>query len=132
MRYRIRAHHGMCFSFFQGKGYSGEFNANMWRMKERLAQNPEVVLLCRTDDVCAHCPNQHAEVCDSSEKVEDYDRQVLSLCALSENACLRWNDFAALVRENIIAAGRRESICGNCEWNGLCQCVAAQIYGGRI
>ncbi len=124
MGYRIRAHHGMCLSFFRGKGYSGEFNANMWRMKERLAQNPEVTLLCGTDDVCAHCPNRHAGVCDSFEKVEDYDRKVLSLCALSENICLHWNDFAALVQENIIAAGKRESICGDCEWNELCRDVA--------
>ena len=57
MVYRIRAHHGMCFSFFRGKGYSGEFTENMWEMKRKLEQNPEVVLLDATDDVCAHCPN---------------------------------------------------------------------------
>ncbi|MDE7199784.1 MAG: DUF1284 domain-containing protein [Lachnospiraceae bacterium] len=121
MKYRIRAHHGMCFSFFQGKGYSGEFTENMWKMKERLSQNPEVVLLCRTDDVCACCPNNHEGACESLEKVEDYDRQVLALCGLKENAVLRWHDFAALVQENIISAGRRESVCGGCEWNELCQ-----------
>ena len=36
MLYRIRAHHGMCFSFFKEKGYSGEFTENMWAMKEKL------------------------------------------------------------------------------------------------
>ncbi len=121
MAYRIRAHHGMCFSFFQGKGYSGEFTENMRKMQERLAQNPKIVLLCRTDDVCARCPNNHEGICDSSEQVEDYDRQVLALCGLSENICVRWKDFTALVRENILAAGRRESICGDCEWSALCQ-----------
>lgn len=121
MKYKVRAHHGMCFSFFQGKGYSGEFTENMWKMRERLAQNPEIVLLCRTDDVCAHCPNNHAGACESLEKVADYDRKVLALCGLKENAVLRWNDFAALVQKNIIAAGRRESVCGGCEWNEICK-----------
>ncbi len=121
MEYRIRAHHGMCFSFFQGKGYSGEFTENMWKMKERLAQNPKVALVCGTDDVCAHCPNNQEGVCNSSEKVEAYDRQVLALCGLSENESLYWDAFATLVQRQIIASGRRESICGDCEWNELCR-----------
>lgn len=121
MRYRVRAHHGMCFSFFQGKGYSGEFTENMWKMKESLAQNPEVLLVCGTDDVCAHCPNNHGGVCESMEKVADYDAQVLALCGLYENDRLRWNDFAALVRGKIITAGRREHVCGGCQWSELCR-----------
>ena len=129
MEYRIRAHHGMCFSFFRGKGYSGEFTENMWRMKERLAQNPKVVLLCGTDDVCARCPNNQAGLCNQAEKVEGYDRRTLALCGLSENEVLCWEEFAALVRENIIAAGRRESVCGDCEWNELCR--EAEAGGNR-
>ena len=46
MTCKIRPHHGMCFSFFQGKGYSGAFTENMAAMKERLEENPEVTLLC--------------------------------------------------------------------------------------
>lgn len=42
--YKIRAHHGMCLSFFQGKGYSGDFVENMARMKAILAENPEIIL----------------------------------------------------------------------------------------
>ena len=121
MAYRIRAHHGMCFSFFQGKGYSGEFTGNMWAMKEKLKQNPEVTLLCEADDVCAHCPNNQAGKCTSADRVENYDRQVLAHCGLTPNTCIRWNDFEKLVREHIISAGRREEICGGCQWNELCR-----------
>ena len=71
MKVRIRAHHGMCFSFFQGKGYSGEFTENMWEMKRKLARNPEVILLDRTDDVCAHCPNNQEGVCISAGKADE-------------------------------------------------------------
>lgn len=121
MQYRIRAHHGMCFSFFQGKGYSGEFVDNMWRMKERLSQGAEVTLLAETDDVCARCPNNRAGVCVSSGKTADYDSRVLELCGLETGVSMRWAAFEELVRERILAPGKREEICGDCEWSGLCK-----------
>ena len=127
MAYRIRAHQGMCFSFFQGKGYSGEFTDNMWAMKKKLEQNPEVILLRETDDVCAHCPNNMGSVCTSADKVEDYDSGVLARCGLAPNTHIRWNDFEKLVTERIILTGEREKICGGCQWNDLCRTECAKI-----
>lgn len=120
MQYRIRAHHGMCFSFFQGKGYSGEFVDNMRKMKERLSQGAEVVLVVGTDDVCAHCPNNRDGICTSSEKTADYDRRVLALCGLEAGTQIQWADFERLVQKDILTPGKREDICGDCEWNELC------------
>ena len=117
---RIRAHHGMCFSFFQGKGYSGEFTENMWEMKRKLARNPEVILLDRTDDVCAHCPNNQEGVCISAGKADEYDRQVLAGCGLTAGCQIRWEDFTRLVEEHILSTGRRAEICGDCQWTKLC------------
>lgn len=111
----------MCFSFFQGKGYSGEFTENMWKMKENLVQNPAVVLLRETDDVCARCPNNRQGGCASQDKVEEYDRQVLARCGLTAGQSIRWSDFERLVREKILIPGRREEICGDCEWSDLCR-----------
>ena len=119
--YKIRAHHGMCFAFFQGKGYSGAFTDNMFAMKERLAQNPEVVLLQKTDDVCARCPNDQDGECTSAEKVAGYDAEVLSRCGLRAGNRIRWKDFTELVREYILEPGEREIICGDCQWTGLCK-----------
>lgn len=121
MVYRIRAHHGMCFSFFKGKGYSGEFTDNMWAMKEKLEQNSEVILLRETDDVCAHCPNNQAGECISAIKVQDYDEQVLARCGLVPEVCIKWDDFEKLVEEHILSVGKREEICGGCQWNELCR-----------
>ncbi len=118
--YRIRAHHGMCFSFFRGKGYSGEFTDNMWKMKENLAHNPDVILLKEADDVCAHCPNNQKGTCISMEKVADYDRQVLDLCGLEPGVRMRWKDFEKTVQDKILKPGRREEICKDCEWSELC------------
>ena len=121
MAYRIRAHHGMCFSVFRGKGYSGEFTDNMWAMQEKLALNPEVILLQETDDVCAHCPNNREGLCVSIEQTADYDRQVLDLCGLVAGTRIRWKEFETLVWENVLTPDKRKDICGKCEWNELCQ-----------
>lgn len=130
MVYQIRPHHGMCFAFFQGKGYSSAFTEHMKNMKENLRRNPEVVLLCGADDVCACCPHNQNGTCtdavsgESSGKAEKYDRLVLACCGLSEGTKLRWKDFAASVRQNILSPGKREEICGDCAWSGLCRAVA--------
>ena len=127
MTYKLRPHHGMCFAFFQGKGYSGAFTENMRIIKEKLDKNPEVILLCGADDVCACCPhNRNGECIDtasgeSSGKAEAYDRQVLARCMLSEGSRMRWNDFAASVQKSILSPGKREEICGDCEWSRLCR-----------
>lgn len=127
MTYRIRPHHGMCFSFFRGKGYSGEFTENMQNLKEKLEENPEVILFCGADDVCARCPNNQAGRCINtdtglpSDKAETYDLQVLACLGLSEGTQMRWEDFAASVEKNILVPGKREEICGDCQWNALCR-----------
>lgn len=124
---KIRPHHGMCFAFFQGKGYNGDFIENMRRMKETLAGNPEVLLVCGADDVCIRCPNNLAGKCTDtpdqapSGKAERYDRLVLMHCGLKEGDKIRWKDFAFAVQENILKAGKREKICGDCQWSRLCR-----------
>lgn len=90
-------------------------------MKEKLEEDAEVVLLQETDDVCAHCPNNQTGICVSTDKVEEYDRQVLDLCGLTAGTQIYWQDFEKLVHEKILEPGRREEICGDCEWDGLCR-----------
>ena len=36
---KIRAHHGMCLHFFEGKGYSNEFTAHMQKIYEEQGVN---------------------------------------------------------------------------------------------
>ena len=43
---KIRAHHGMCLHFFEGKGYSNEFTAHLQKIYERMQKNPEVLKRC--------------------------------------------------------------------------------------
>ena len=36
---KIRAHHGMCLHFFEGKGYSNEFTAHMQKIYEEIQRS---------------------------------------------------------------------------------------------
>lgn len=119
-QYKIRAHHGMCLAFFEGKGYSDTFTEAMGRIKEKMNENPMVSITDRTDVICGACPNNKDGVCDAAEKVAEYDRQVLLRCGLTEETVMPFLDFEKLVYDNILVPGKREEICGNCQWNSLC------------
>lgn len=118
--YKLRAHHGLCLAFFQGKGYSGAFVENMTRIQTALEENPLVCLTAGADDICAACPNNHSGRCETEEKVRRYDREVLRRCALSDGDVLSFRELEELVDHQILSAGQREEICGDCQWSALC------------
>ena len=116
--YNLRAHHGMCLYFFQGRGYSGQFVENMGKMKAVLEENPTIRLMDSPDDICAACPSKVTEPC--AEKASRYDLEVLRRCGLSVGDTLSYEDFSEKVVETILRPGVRRSICGDCQWSSLC------------
>lgn len=118
---KLRAHHGMCLAFFEGKGYSQGFTAHMQSVLERMQENPALELVTQGDVICTECPNLINGLCSTPELVLQYDRQVLARCGLKEHDCLSWSDFAELVSRNILQTGSREEICGNCQWTDICR-----------
>lgn len=126
--YKIRAHHILCFSFFKGKGYSKEFVENMTQIKSKLERNPLVCIIGKTDIICETCPNNVAGICKDKEKVAEYDRQVFLRCNISEGEIMPFLDFENLARHNILLLGKRKEICGNCQWDLLCQSKSFERY----
>lgn len=54
---KLRAHHGMCLAFFEGKGYSTGFTAHMAQILEYLEQeNPTVTVVAEADCICGGAP----------------------------------------------------------------------------
>ena len=119
-QYKIRPHHGMCIAFFQGKGYSNEFTAHMSDVIHKLDSNPTICVTAQTDVICLKCPNNIQGICETESKVTEYDRQVLLRCGLSDGTIMQYADFMKTVYENILLPGKREGICGNCQWNEIC------------
>lgn len=120
-QYNLRAHHGMCLAFFKGKGYSDKFTAHMQEIQNRLKENPLVRIQAGSDDICSACPHNRDGHCETGGNAKEYDRQVLLRCGISEGQVMPYSDFEKKVNENILLPGKREEICGNCRWNGLCQ-----------
>lgn len=118
--YRIRAHHGMCIAFFEGKGYSSEFTVHMSEIIHILKSNPLVCISTQTDVICSKCPNNKQGNCETESRVIEYDRQVLGRCGMSDGMILPYADFKKSVYDNILIPGKREEICGDCQWSEIC------------
>lgn len=119
-QYKIRAHHGMCIAFFQGKGYSNDFTAHMGEMIHKLESNPTICITTQTDAICRKCPNNIQGICETECKAAAYDRQVLWRCGLSDGMILPYADFKKSVYEHILLPDKREEICGTCQWSEIC------------
>lgn len=117
----LRAHHGMCLAYFEGKGYSQGFTAHMQTVLDGMADDPIVELMTQKDVICTHCPNLVQGVCNTPQLVLEYDLQVLSRCGLKEHDKLPWSEFTRLVSEQILFRGCREEICGSCQWTAICK-----------
>ena len=119
----LRPHHGMCFQFYEGKGYSLDFTDHMGKVIKGLAENPQqkIRLMIKADTVCENCPNNDDGICVSREKTERYDEEVLRTCGISEGELMTYENFIALVKEKIIDADLRNHICGDCSWDYICR-----------
>lgn len=117
----LRFHHGLCLSFFEGKGYSGDFTENMAEKKAMLERDdPIVTLTCKEDIICAKCPHNKGGECESAEKVNRYDTAVMKLCGFSSGESLHYKDLSRKVAEVIIQKGRLHEVCSDCSWNEIC------------
>ena len=119
--YPIRPHHGMCLAFFIGNGYSTGFTAHMQEMLELFTKGADVCLTVKTDEICSACPNNSQGICEAAEKVKRYDNAVLAECGLKEGQKLAFPEFTEAVQKKIIETAKRTKICGDCQWNRICQ-----------
>ena len=118
----LRPHHGMCFQFYEGKGYSEDFTDHMGRVIRACEEKSDqlITLTCSTDVVCRNCPNNEGGICTTEDKVQRYDSDVLKACGLDAGAEIPYEDFLKLVKMSVIDIGKRKEICGDCSWDYIC------------
>lgn len=119
--YKIRPHHGMCISFFRGKGYSEEFTDHMAKLVDAFSADPAVQIVTSADEICEKCPYNDCGTCATEDKVTRYDNEVFNICGIKAGEVMLFSEFSSLVREKIILCGKREEICGDCEWSEICK-----------
>lgn len=100
---------------FSGKGLQPGLRGEHDPCKAALEENAAVCLNISGDVICAACPNDRSGVCTTAEKVARYDREVLDRCGLAVGQTLAYREFEASIHENILLAGQREAVCGDCQ-----------------
>ena len=118
---KIRAHHGLCTRNFVGEGYSDDFSRNMKKVIDYLEEeNPQVEIVAELDEICKECPENLGKICQSQEKVMNYDKKVLELTGIKENTRMKWKEFYQACSDKIFDQSLRPKVCGACQWNELC------------
>lgn len=117
----IRPHHGMCLAYFKGAGYSDGFSAHMQEMLDIFLKGAKIQLHADTDEICSACPNNEKGCCSSFSLVERYDNAVLEMCGLKNGQVMEFDDFTGIVQKEILSSRKRKEICGNCQWNSICE-----------
>lgn len=119
--FKVRPHHGLCAEFFRGEGYDGDFVKNMSETLSVLNENDPIITIAEGADlICAKCPHNGENGCETAEKVSRYDGAVLKICGLSAGDLLSWQDFRDTVRKKIISENRLGEVCADCCWYGIC------------
>ena len=116
----LRPHHGMCLAYFKGEGYSNGFSAHMQEMLDIFQKGAKIQLHADTDEICSACPNNEKGCCSSFSLVEAYDNAVLELCGLENGQIMELMIYRCCSKK-ILASGKRKEICGNCQWNSICE-----------
>lgn len=121
----LRAHHVLCTTLFEGKGYSSGFCAGMEKMVRQLRENPDAPLLavCVPDEVCQNCPNlTEKNTCSSNRnQIVKKDKRVCQMLHLQENKIYTYRELQIRAKK-YLDQQNFEEICGDCNWNklGLC------------
>jgi len=117
---RLRPHHLLCLQRFVGEGYSEEFTANMWHIKETVENGGVSVKIVRgADDICSLCPHRDAKrnMCSREPFVSRLDEKVLGLLGIKWGYVYSGDELFSLARKRVPTV---KGVCDGCEWQHLC------------
>lgn len=117
---KLRPHHGLCLNYFEGKGYSSDFERHMQEVSDLLKKDTKICIADGADEICSACPNLQNGKCVSAEIVDHHDQAVLKKCGLEKGEELTYGEFQELVRGRILLPKKRREICGDCQWSSIC------------
>jgi hypothetical protein len=126
---RLRGHHILCLHGYRGLGYSPEFVANMWVVRDRLRDSPNlrVKVLDSPDDICAACPHLADGRCrrkddESEPRVREKDRSILQRLSLAPGDVLPAGKLFDLAAGTF--SDGLDEVCSTCRWFPLGWCAA--------
>ncbi|MDO5389656.1 MAG: DUF1284 domain-containing protein [Eubacteriales bacterium] len=121
----LRAHHVLCTTLFEGKGYSTGFCAGMEKMVRQLREHPDTPLLAVgvPDEICQNCPNLTKQNTCGSKKnqIAKKDEMVCRILQLQKDEIYTYRELQIRAKK-YLDKQKFDEICGNCNWNkqGVC------------
>lgn len=137
MTVRLRPHHLLCLLTYVGKGYSPGFTANYDAVAARIGNEEDIVIVEGPDDVCRPLLDDEEPHC-WQESVSERDRwaarDLSDLLAqpIGTDASITLDAKTLAGMRTAFSAGSIRAACVRCEWNGLCNAVAAHDYQGAV
>lgn len=122
--FSLRAHHLMCVTTYQGKGYSPEFVANMNRVWHALRSGvyPKVEVHAVADPLCHACPNLQDRAqptsCQFQRSIEARDRRLLEAMGWQEGQIVELEEVMAYILAH--HAELLSHVCVGCDWMSIC------------
>lgn len=120
---RIRPHHLLCMKGFRGKGYSGEFIQNMYRVIADIRGNNDIEIELRLglDAICKCCPNvEESTKCKAHDKVNHLDSRILEVLNILEGT-YKYREIDDTLRK-VLTLRKFKEICEKCSWYSLGYC----------
>lgn len=135
MTVELRPHHLLCMLTYVGKGYSPAFCDNYDAVLAQLSAGEEILLVEGPDSVCAPAlllPDSHCR----NESVTARDAAAASAVSALLRIQLEAGSRLALDADRLsamraaFAAGTSRAACADCQWQALCDNVAAGGFRG--
>lgn len=117
---KLRAHHGLCIQFFQGKGYNKAFVKNMTKTIHSLKKESLVQIIDSCDVLCKCCPHNRNGECEHNNIVHSLDLQTLNSANVLPGTICTWKEYTDKILK-IITSSKRKDICKGCEWSSICR-----------
>ncbi|OPY31969.1 MAG: hypothetical protein A4E32_01577 [Methanomassiliicoccales archaeon PtaU1.Bin124] len=115
---------------FTGSGYDERFVDNMYDILDRMEERGNVInIVTGCDDVCSACPHMIDGVCEWKGSVAGKDASVLRFLGLEEWSVLSTREMNLLLDERLAGLEDIRSVCGECDWSGLCSAKLAEKEG---
>jgi hypothetical protein len=116
---KIRAHHILCMSLFEGKGYDEFFTRNISDIIKNL-HNYKIEIVKGSDDICKFCPNSvNGECVLGEEDVHKKDENAMNSLGINYGE-IKVNDINKKLGN--LTKDSFNLCCNTCRWHktGIC------------
>ncbi len=120
----LRAHHFLCLTTYQGKGYSPDFVENMNRIwaSARTGAIGTVAAHAQADPICHACPHLTDRgdpiSCTFQSSIGARDRRMLAAMGWEENQQVSFESAMQTVHDR--HGELMAKVCGGCDWVPIC------------